>query len=86
MLLFVCTVTVNLLMADFLDTVLEEGENFDEILNSHSPIQTCVPLAFQNSVTTPPLKLPLKRHPVVKRQKEKTLMTETCLCASICCS
>ena len=85
MLLFLCMVTANFLMTDFLDTAVEERKNmfFDEMLNFDNPTETCFPLAaslvFQNSITTPPLKLPLKlplkQHPMVKRQERKTFIT-----------
>lgn len=69
-------VTANLQMTNFLDTALEaKGEIVGEMLNSNNPTQTCfslvVSMDFQHSVTTPPLKLPLKQRPNVKRQNEK---------------
>lgn len=57
MLLFLCIVTANLLIINFLATALEERENLFD-LNSDNPTQTCfilaVSMVFQNFITTPP--------------------------------
>lgn len=75
MLLFLFMVTVNLLMTDFLDAVLEEVDIFDKMLNSHSPMQTCIPLAvsmaFQNSYHHPSIETLIEVASCCEKTKRK---------------